>query len=109
LGPRAFPSHAFTGDRAWFATAEYRYRVIPDLAKLAGIGVAAFADRGGAWFAGSPQRNGTDVGIGLRIGPTRQADLRTMRIDLARRFANDVEPAGWVVVVGKGFTFRTAQ
>ncbi len=109
LGPRAFPSHSFTGDRAWFATAEYRYLIFPDLAKLAGVGIAAFADRGGAWFAGSPERSGTDVGVGLRIGPTRQADLRTMRIDVARRFANDVQPAGWVVVVGKGFTFRTAQ
>jgi hypothetical protein len=107
-GLRAFQSHAFTGDRAWFATAEYRYALFPELAKLAAVGIAAFAERGGAWFAGAPARNGTDVGIGLRIGPTRQADLRTVRIDLARRFANDVEPAGWVVVVGKGFTFRTA-
>ena len=108
-GPRGFRSHAFTGDRAWFATAEYRYTVFPELGKLAGIGIATFADRGGAWFAGSPERIGTDVGVGLRIGPTRQADLRTTRIDFVHRFANDVEHAGWVVVIGRGFTFRTAQ
>ncbi len=108
-GPRAFRSHAFTGDRAWLVTAEYRYTLAPELGKLAGVGLALFADRGGAWFAGARERSGTDVGAGLRIGPTRQADLRTMRIDLARRFANDIEPAGWVIVVGKGFTFRTAQ
>ena len=108
-GPRAYRSHAFTGDRSWFATAEYRYTLAPDFGKLAGVGLAAFVDRGGAWFAGSAERNGTDVGLGLRIGPTRQADLRTTRIDFARRFGDDVEPAGWVIVVGKGFTFRTAQ
>jgi hypothetical protein len=109
VGPRAFRSHAFTGDRSWFTTAEYRYTLFPEVWKLAGLGVAAFADHGGAWFAGSAERRGTDVGVGLRIGPTRQADLRTIRIDLARRFANDVEGAGWVVVVGKGFTFGIAQ
>jgi hypothetical protein len=108
-GPRAFRSHAFTGDRSWYATAEYRYTLAPELGKLAGLGIAAFADRGGAWFAGEQQRNGSDVGVGLRLGPTRQADLRTARIDLAYRFANDAQPAGWVIVLGKGFTFRTAQ
>ena len=109
FGPRAFPAHAFTGNRSWFATAEYRYTLFPELGMLAGVGIATFVDRGGAWFAGSPERNGTDAGVGLRIGPTRQADLRTLRIDIARRFANDVEPAGWVIVIGKGFTFRTMQ
>jgi hypothetical protein len=109
MGPRGFRSHAFTGDRAWYATAEYRYTLFPELGKLAGIGIAGFADRGGAWFSGSPGRLGTDAGIGVRIGPTRQADLRTTRIDLVRRFANDVEAAGWVVVIGRGFTFRTFQ
>ncbi len=108
IGPRGFRSHAFTGDRAWLVTAEYRYTLFPDLGKLAGLGVAAFADKGGAWFAGSLHRAGTDVGAGLRIGPTRQADLRTTRIDLVRRFANDVEHAHWVLVIGRGFTFRTA-
>jgi hypothetical protein len=30
-----------------------------------------------------------------------------VRFDLAHRFANDVEDAGWVLVVGKGFVFST--
>ena len=45
----------------------------------------------------------------MRIGPTRDADLRTLGIDLTRRFANDALGAGWVVVIGKGFTFTLAQ
>lgn len=108
-GTRAFRAHAFTGDRSWLLTGEYRFTVAPELGKLAGVALAAFVDRGGVWFAGSKPRAGTDAGIGLRIGPTRQADLRTIRIDLAHRFANDAETAGWVLVVGKGFTFRLAQ
>ncbi len=109
LGPRAFGAHAFTGDRYHFSTVEYRYTIAPELGSIAGIGLAAFADYGGAWFRGSTPRRGTDIGVGLRIGPTRQADLRTVRIDLAHRFANDMLGDGWVLVVGKGFTFTIAQ
>ena len=109
LGPRGFDAHAFTGDRYGYSTAEYRYTLAPEVGRLAGIAVAAFADYGGAWFAGSPARAGTDVGVGVRIGPTRQADLRTVRIDLVRRFANDVVDAGWVISIGKGFSFSLAQ
>jgi hypothetical protein len=49
------------------------------------------------------------VGIGLRIGSTRDANLRTLGIDLTRRFASDALGAGWVIVVGKGFPFTLAQ
>ena len=93
----------------YFATAEYRYTLAPELGHLAGVGLAAFVDHGGAWYAGSARRTGTDVGMGIRLGPTRQADLRTVRIDLVRRFATDIAAAGWVIVVGKGFTFQLAQ
>jgi hypothetical protein len=104
-GPRAFGSHAFTGDRSIFATAEYRYTVVDDLAGLVGLGVAGFVDHGGAWYSGSPRRVGWDAGIGLRVGASRSSDTPALRFDLARRFANDVEAAGWVLTVGKGFAF----
>jgi hypothetical protein len=104
-GPRAFGSHAFTGDRSIFATAEYRYTVVDDLAGLVGLGVAGFVDHGGAWYSGSPRRVGWDAGIGLRVGASRSSDTPALRFDLARRFANDVEEAGWVLTVGKGFAF----
>jgi hypothetical protein len=104
-GPRAFGSHAFTGDRSIFATAEYRYTVVDDLAGLLGLGVAGFVDHGGAWFAGSRRRTGWDAGVGLRVGASRSTDTPALRFDLARRFATDVEPAGWVLTVGKGFAF----
>jgi hypothetical protein len=106
-GPRAFGSHAFTGDRSFFGTAEYRYTVAEDIAGLIGVGIAGFVDHGGAWYAGSPRRVGWDAGVGLRIGASRSTDTPALRFDLARRFANDVEKAGWVVSVGKGFAFTT--
>jgi hypothetical protein len=104
-GPRAFGSHAFTGDRSFFATTEYRYTLADDLAKIVGLGIAGFVDYGGAWYAGSPRRTGWDAGVGLRVGASRSTDVPALRFDLARRFANDVEPAGWVLTVGKGFAF----
>lgn len=104
-GPRAFGSHAFTGDRSIFATAEYRYTVVDNLGGLVGIGVAGFVDHGGAWYAGSPRRTGWDAGVGLRVGASRSSDTPALRFDLARRFATDVDQAGWVLTVGKGFAF----
>jgi hypothetical protein len=104
-GPRAFGSHAFTGDRSIFGTAEYRYTVVDNLWGMVGLGVAGFVDHGGAWFAGSPRRTGWDAGVGLRLGASRATDTPALRFDLARRFANDVEQAGWVITVGKGFAF----
>jgi hypothetical protein len=104
-GPRAFGSHAFTGDRSIFATAEYRYTISDDIAGLMGLGVAGFVDHGGAWFDGSRRRTGWDAGVGLRLGASRSSDTPALRFDLARRFANDVEPGGWVLTVGKGFAF----
>jgi hypothetical protein len=106
-GPRAFRSHAFTGDRTLFATAEYRVTVVDDLFGLMGLGIAGFADHGGAWYAGSRRRLGWDAGLGLRVGASRASDTEALRFDLARRFANDAEEGGWVVTVGKGFVFST--
>jgi hypothetical protein len=106
-GPRAFGSHAFTGNRSVFATGEYRFTVVEDLAGLVALGIAGFVDHGGAWYSGSRRRLGWDAGVGLRVGASRSSDTPALRFDLARRFANDVEAAGWVVTVGKGFAFST--
>jgi hypothetical protein len=104
-GPRAFRSHAFTGDRTVFATAEYRVTVTEDFLGLVGLGIAGFVDHGGAWYAGTPRRLGWDAGVGLRLGASRASDTEALRFDLARRFGNDAQGPGWVVTVGKGFVF----
>ena len=93
-GPRAFRSHAFTGDRSYFGTAEYRVTVVDDFLGMIGLGIAGFVDHGGAWYAGSPRRTGWDAGIGLRLGASRSTDTDALRFDLARRFGNDAQRAG---------------
>lgn len=105
-GPRAFPLHAFTGDRQRYSMLEYRYTVLPAFLGNLAAGVAAFAETGGAWYAGSRPRDGQDAGVGLRFAPTRAAgSVGATRMDLVRRFATDRQPAGWLVVLGTGFTF----
>ncbi len=106
-GPRAFQQHSFTGDREYFLTAEYRFTAVRDFLKLADLGVAAFADAGGAWWAGDPRRSGWDAGIGLRSAFGRGAGLAVNRIDFAWRGAQPGLPGGWVVAVGKGLLFAT--
>ncbi len=107
-GPRAFPAHSFTGDRMYHGTAEYQYTATRDVFgwRLASLGIAAFADRGGAWFAGSRARGGTDLGVGLRLGSPRVPTTNgLLRLDLARRLGNDALLGRWVLSVGNGFPF----
>jgi hemolysin activation/secretion protein len=110
FGPRAYPLHSFTGDRMFFTSAEYRVIAVPSLWNLFAVGFAAFADYGGAWYAGETRRSGTDLGVGLRLGSIRgSSGGKATRIDLARRFANDALDASWVIVVGAGFTLDRPQ
>jgi hypothetical protein len=108
VGPRGFRQHAFTGDREFFSTVEYRYTAFNNLAKIAGVGLATFVDYGGAWYDGQSRRSGWDAGFGLRLGALQAPDDGANRLDIVRRFASDGEPAGWVFVVGKGFVFSTS-
>lgn len=105
VGPRGFGQHEFTGDRAFFATAEYRYTVAENLLRSAGMGFAAFADYGGAWYAGSPRRTGYAVGIGLRFGVTIDTGLEPLRVDLARVGGSGLQRGRWELAIGKGFVF----
>ncbi len=111
FGPRAYPLHSFTGDRMFFTSGEYRVIAVPRLWNLFAVGFAAFADYGGAWYAGQEgRRSGTDLGVGLRLGSIRgSSGGKATRIDLARRFANDAVDASWVIVVGAGFTLDRPQ
>ncbi len=104
-GPRAFGVHSFTGNRAFFTSAEVRRLLWRRLFGVVSLGVAAYADYGGAWWSNSPTRTGTDVGIGLRIAQSRSSRGIVSRVDLSWRFANDAVGAGWVVSLGRGFAF----
>jgi hypothetical protein len=103
-GVRAFPAHAFTGDRYFILSGEYRLLLAPRLFGLVGVGVAAFGGTAGAWYNGEPSRRGTEFGAGLRLASIREAGS-VWRLDVARRLAAGNVAAGWVASVGRGFVF----
>ncbi len=105
FGMRGFRSHAFTGDRRVYASGEYRISLFNNVLDVFALGVAAFADYGGAWFAGDRERYGRDAGLGLRLGLNRVSATEPIRIDLAYAWPTDIDPAGWTLSVGKGVPF----
>lgn len=107
-GPRGFRQHFFTGDRAFFTSAEYRWTVTNDFLKLTAIGLAGWVDYGGAWYGGSPRRARGSVGTGLRFGPTRATDVRASRVDVACRNREDDGRFRCLLVIGQGFAFSTS-
>ncbi|MEX1050231.1 MAG: hypothetical protein WD934_11590 [Gemmatimonadales bacterium] len=104
-GPRAFQAHSFTGDRMFWGTLEHRWFIADNLGRLLGVGLAAFADFGGAWFDGDTPRTGGDVGLGLRLGPSRASGLNVGRFDLAWRWGDGVGSNHWVFSFGRAFVF----
>jgi hemolysin activation/secretion protein len=107
VGPRAFKQHAFTGDRAFFSTAEYRWTAIENFRNLTAVGLAAFVDYGGAWYQGSERRTGFDFGVGLRFGLSRATEIQSNRIDLACRPRNENGKFQCRFILERGFAFST--
>jgi hypothetical protein len=104
-GLRAYPLHAFTGDRGWLAAVEYRFTLTDHLWNVFGLAVGGFVESGGAWYAGSPSRGGTDLGVGIRFGPSRLSSGDMFRVDAAYRLERSGFDAGWSLVLGRGLSF----
>lgn len=102
-GPRGFGAHAFTGDRRWWVVGEDRFLVASDFFGLVGVGLAPFAEWGGAWYAGERPRSGGDAGLALRLGSTRSTRGEVTEIAIANRFGAQ---RGWAVVVRQAVELR---
>lgn len=107
--PRGFPPHAFVGTRSVSGTLEHRWYAWDGLFRVLNVGLAAFIDYGGAWYAGQPSRFGGNVGAGLRLGTGVSTGIgRTARIDVAYLFGDGVgERVGsrWSFSIGPSFVF----
>src|SRR5213593_125839 len=69
----------------WLAL-EDRILVRDELWGLVGLGIAPFFDYGGAWYADEPARLGGDVGLALRMGPTRSVHGDVAEFAVGYRF-----------------------
>jgi len=86
-GLRGYPLRYQTGDSKILITAEQRYFTDWYPFKLFRVGGAIFADAGRTWGSnpvGEPSLGWLkDVGIGLRLGPTRASGRDIIHIDVA--------------------------
>jgi hypothetical protein len=106
-GPRAFGAHAFTGTRRYWVVAEDRFLVAPDFLGLFGVGLAPFAEWGGAWYPDERPRAGGDVGLALRVGSTRSTRGGVTEISIASRFGQGFAGGGgWAVTLREAVDFR---
>jgi hypothetical protein len=104
-GPRVFGIHEFTGTRmVWFAL-EDRVLVADDLWGLLGVGVAPFLDYGGAWYEGEPARLGGDIGLSLRLGPTRAVRGDVADFAVGYRFGKGFAGSRWGIAIRKGVRY----
>jgi len=82
-GLRGYPLNFQTGTRRARVTLEHRYFFDWYPLRLARVGTAAFVDSGSAWNDGEEPEVLSDVGFGLRIVGTRQANAKVTHIDFA--------------------------
>jgi len=86
-GIRGYPQRYQNGESKMVLTVEQRYFTDWYPFRLARIGGAIFADVGRVWgqnpLGGEPLGWLTDVGIGLRLAPTRSSAGKVLHIDLA--------------------------
>jgi hypothetical protein len=104
-GPRLFGIHDFTGTRmTWFAF-EDRMLVVDNMLGLMALGLAPFFDYGGAWYGDQSPRQGGDVGLSVRLGPTRAVRGEAAEFAFGYRFGQGVLGKRWGFTLRKGFSF----
>ncbi|HXY68085.1 MAG TPA: hypothetical protein VEH62_01465, partial [Gemmatimonadales bacterium] len=105
-GPRAYPAHAFTGTRRYWAVVEDRFLVANDVLGLVGVGIAPFVEWGGAWYADERPRAAGDAGLALRLGSTRSTRGEVTEIAVARRLGPVIVAGGWALVIRQAVDLR---
>lgn len=116
-GPRLFRAHALTGTRMVWGAVENRILVADNALGLLGIGLAPFFEVGATWFINDDPlawyadvqdekpRWGGNVGLALRLGPTRAARAFANEFSFGYRFGDALREGHWALTVRKGFIF----
>lgn len=82
-GLRAYPTGYQAGDKAILLTAEKRFHFNWYPFHLVKCGAVAFTDIGTAWGNNNNSKLLADVGVGLRLIPTRSNSAKAVHLDLA--------------------------
>lgn len=87
-GLRGYPKAFQTGNKLLLFQAEKRFHFEWYPLHLAKFGAVAFVDVGSVWGNGNKAKILADVGIGLRMIPTRSSSSKTLHLDLALPLTN---------------------
>ena len=69
------------------------------------MGFAPFVDWGGAWYDDEPMRTGGDVGLAIRLGPTRAVRGDVSEIAVGLRFGAGFSGQRWALSIRRGIAF----
>src|SRR5581483_8701122 len=89
-------------------TLENRRAVLYDWLRLVSIGWAVFGDAGTVWnrHASLDTRDvKSDIGLGIRLAPSRSVDPGLLRIDLAYALDDNEQPSRFVLNIGADIRF----
>jgi len=107
-GLRGYPVRQFTGDRSLLLTAEHRWFVADEVARLISLGLAGFVDAGYVWPEGESMVLGdlrADLGVGLLIGRNRLSSRRGVRLDLGYALSPVPGRSRWLFSAGSQIGF----
>jgi outer membrane protein assembly factor BamA len=107
-GLRGYSVRQFSGDHKLLFTMENRRDIIMDWLNLVSVGWAAFVDSGAAWNTSeglTSDKFKSDVGLGLRLAPSRSYDPGLIRMDVAYALQNNKKDSRVVINIGADLTF----
>ena len=96
-GLRGYPRRFQDGDRRFLVSVEQRFYTRWELFNLIHAGAAVFMDAGSAWYDGGSMSMLKDVGLGLRLSPSRSAKGTMVHLDLAYPLDGDSDKIQWLV------------
>ena len=108
-GLRGYKNDSFTGARSTLTNFEDRFFLTHEFFHLFLLGGAAFADTGAVAQEGASLVRvhfKSDVGVGLRLAPTRSTSGGVIRLDVAYALNSGPGPSRWVVSLRGGQAFQ---
>lgn len=106
-GPRLYGAHYFTGSRMVWLALDDRITIASEVWGLFGLGIAPFYDWGGAWYSVEPSRTASDLGVALRLGPTRSIGGDVVELAVGYRSGAGILPGQhWAATLGTGIFYR---
>jgi len=104
-GLRGYPLGYQTGNKSLLLTAEKRFHFNWYPLHIAKFGAVAFADIGSAWGKGNKAKLLGDVGMGLRIVPTRSSSNKIFHLDLSFPLVDRKKVDNYQITVKTSYSF----